>query len=257
MFENLYNNRTIFFGPIAGIVESVFMFPLDTLKVLKQSRQYHNFKTIYDNPFKLYKGFTPFTSQMFIKYGLRYNSFQFLKSHNDNTIQNFIAGSTSGFIESIFITPFELLKTQLQTSNNKFTHTIKKIISNRGIFSLYRGFTSTCLRQSINQGCNLSLYYNIKKQYINEDEKPNIFKICSIVLFTSSLGPIITAPIDTVKTRFMNPKFSYKTLKDAIYDIYEKESIKGFYNGIGLRLVRVTGGQMITFTVIENLMYYT
>ena len=68
---NYYDNRKILFGPIAGIVESVCVQPLDTMKVLKQSNQYTNFPTLLKQPKMLYKGLTPFTSQMFVKYFLR------------------------------------------------------------------------------------------------------------------------------------------------------------------------------------------
>ncbi len=256
---NLYDNRKLLFGPIAGIVESFFMLPLDTLKVLKQSNQYIGFKPILqNNPRILYKGFTPFTSQMFVKYGLRYNSFQFLKSESDIFSRNFIAGSFAGFIESFLITPFELIKTHLQTSEkNKPLNVIKTMIDTKGFLSIYRGFISTSIRQSINQGCNFSLYYDLRKKYIKEYEKPSILKICSIVAISSSVGPMITAPIDTIKTRFMNPKYNYNNMKEAYYDIYTKENIKGFYKGLGLRILRVSGGQMITFIIIENLLYYT
>ena len=78
-----YENRRIFFGPIAGIIESICMQPLDTLKVLKQSNQYTSFTVSVKHPKILYKGFTPFTSQMFVKYFLRFTAFETFKSKND------------------------------------------------------------------------------------------------------------------------------------------------------------------------------
>ena len=85
-----YENRRIFFGPIAGIIESICMQPLDTMKVLKQSNQYVNFSHHIKQPKVLYKGLTPFTSQMFVKYFLRFTTFELFKSKNDNMIQNWI-----------------------------------------------------------------------------------------------------------------------------------------------------------------------
>jgi hypothetical protein len=252
-------NKRLLFGPVAGVVESLFVYPIDTLKVLKQSNQYFGMKSILINdPKSLYKGFTPFTSQMFLKYFLRFTVFEIFKSTNDNVLENFRAGACAGFTESFFITPFELIKTQLQTSKkHNPTTVIKELLQDKGILGLYKGFASTCMRQSINQGINFSLYYKLRKEYINEKEKPSNLKICSIVLFSSSLGPILTSPIDTIKTRFMNPNYKYKSIKEAIVDIKTKDGIKGFYKGLVLRILRVSGGQMITFMVIENLLYYT
>jgi hypothetical protein len=255
---NFSENKKLLFGPIAGVFESLAMQPIDTLKVLKQSNQYNGLKNIMiNNPKILYKGLTPFTSQMFVKYFLRFTAFEIFKSNSDKIHENFRAGVLAGFTESLFITPFELVKTQLQTSkkNNPIV-VIKEILKEKGIKGLYRGFLSTCIRQSTNQGINFSLYYYLRKKYIDEGEKPDILKIISIVSVSSSIGPVITSPIDTIKTRFMNPNYKYNSIYESIIDIKRKEGIKGFFKGLEYRLLRVCGGQMITFFIIENLTYH-
>jgi hypothetical protein len=93
--------------------------------------------------------------------------------------------------------------------------------------------------------------------FINEKEKPSMSKIISFSLFSSSIGPILTSPIDVIKTRFMNPKYNYKSIFEAFRDILRNEGIKSFYKGIDVRLMRVCGGQAVTFCVVENLLYYT
>jgi hypothetical protein len=55
----------------------------------------------------------------------------------------------------------------------------------------------------------------------------------------------------------MNPNYKYKNILEAFKDIKKTQGLKGFYNGITFRLIRVCGGQIITFCVVENLMYYT
>jgi solute carrier family 25 citrate transporter 1 len=255
---NYYDNRKILFGPIAGIIESIAMQPLDTMKVLKQSNQYTSFSEHIRNPRFLYKGLTPFTSQMMVKYFLRFTTFELFKSKNDNFARNFGAGICAGFTESLFITPFELIKTNLQTTENKKPlKVINKLYTDNGIKGLYRGFSTTAIRQCTNQAFNFSVYYKLRKLFIKENEKPNIFKIVASSLFSSSIGPVLTSPIDTIKTRFMNPKYTYKSVFDAFKDIYRNDGVKGFYKGLSFRLLRVCGGQAITFCVVENLLYYT
>lgn len=252
-----YEKRKIFFAPFAGIIESIFMQPFDTIKVLKQSNQY-DINKIRNNPYSLYKGLTPFTGQMFVKYFLRFTTFETLKSKNNNFIHNFSAGIVAGTIESLFITPFELIKTNLQTTKeNKPLSSIKNIIDKNGIKGLYRGYISTCMRQSINQSFNFSVYYKIKEHIIKEDEKLSLHKIIFSSLISSSIGPIITHPLDVLKTRYMNPKYNYTSIISAIKDIKKNEGYNTFFKGLNLRLFRVCGGQVITFLVIENLMYYT
>jgi hypothetical protein len=158
-----YENRRIFFAPIASIAESIIMQPLDTIKVLRQSNQPLpvHFRSYY-------KGFTPFVSQMSVKYFLRFSSFELLKGKGDNFYRNFSAGIVSGFTESMFITPFELIKTNLQTTKNiSPLNVAKDIYKTNGIKGLYRGFATTFVRQGINQSFNFSVYnFQIVRLYI-------------------------------------------------------------------------------------------
>jgi len=253
-----YENRKILFAPLAGVVESIFMQPFDTIKVLRQSNQYNGLKPLLHNPSLLYKGLTPFTGQMFVKYFLRFSTFEIMKSKNNNFFHNFGAGIIAGTIESLFITPFELVKTNLQTTcHKKPLICIQNIIKEKGYIGLYRGYITTCIRQSTNQAFNFSVYYKLRTLFVKDNEKPSLIKIVLSSLISSSIGPIITNPVDVLKTRFMNPKYKYKSIFSAIRDIVKKEGIQTFFKGLELRLFRVCGGQIITFTVIENLIYYT
>jgi solute carrier family 25 protein 38 len=92
---------------------------------------------------------------------------------------------------------------------------------------------------------------------MSKDQKPNIFKIAFSSLISSSIGPVLNNPFDVVKTRFMNPKYNYKTLQNAFSDIVKNDGYRYLFKGLGLRLFRVSGGQVIIFITIENLMYYT
>jgi hypothetical protein len=115
---------------------------------------------------------------MMVKYFLRFTAFDFFKSKNNNIIQNFGAGIAAGFTESLFITPFELVKTNLQTTKNKdASKVIKEIYYQKGINGLYRGFSTTAIRQCTNQAFNFSIYYKLRHAFIAENEKPSIKKI--------------------------------------------------------------------------------
>lgn len=248
--------KKIFFGSLAGISEAAIMQPVDTIKVLRQSNQF-NFE-VFKKPLSLYKGLSPFMFQMSVKYFLRFGSFETLKGNSNNKLRYFAAGSAAGITESLFITPFELIKTNLQTTNNiSPVKIIKEIYKDKGIKGLYRGFSATCFRQGINQGFNFSIYHHLKNKFLSNDQKPSILKIALSSLISSSIGPIITNPFDVIKTRYMNPKYNYKSLIDAGTDIVKNDGFRFFFKGLGLRLFRVCGGQIITFNIIENLMYYT
>tara|TARA_B100001971_G_scaffold214614_1_gene253118 strand:- start:10584 stop:11390 length:807 start_codon:yes stop_codon:yes gene_type:complete len=254
--------RRMAFGPIGGICEALVMQPFDTIKVRRQSNQYIGLsKTIKQNGvLNLYKGLTPFMGQMSVKYALRFGTFELLRGKSDVFYKNFAAGATAGFVESLFITPFELIKTNLQTRNSIADpiSAIKRVKLEKGIKGMYRGFTSTCLRQSINQGSNFTIYMKLREKIIKPGEKPNIPMVMGAALISGSAGPLLNNPFDVVKTRYMNPGFDnkYNGILDCCQKIIRTEGVSSLYKGLGLRLFRVSCGQAITFSVIEQLSHY-
>ena len=253
--------KRIIFAPIAGIVEATIMQPFDTIKVLKQSNQYNGLSaTINKKGVRyLYKGLTPFMGQMFVKYGLRFSAFEFLRGNNNTFKSNLCAGIGAGIVESVFITPFELVKTNLQTRNSLTdpVQATRRIIKNNGNLGMFRGFATTALRQSINQGSNFTTYMFLRDKIIKKDEKPSILKITASAMISGSIGPLLNNPFDVIKTRYMNPAYNYNSIYSAFNQILRKEGIGALWKGIHLRLFRVAGGQAVTFCTIEQLMYYS
>jgi hypothetical protein len=92
---------------------------------------------------------------------------------------------------------------------------------------------------------------------MSNDKKPNILKIAFASMISSSIGPILNNPFDVIKTRYMNPKYSYKSIRCAYNDIVKNEGFLFLFKGLGLRLFRVSIGQVIIFIIVENLFYYT
>jgi len=253
--------KRMMFAPIAGMLEASIMQPFDTIKVLKQSQQYNGLVNLQKTQGLkyLYKGLTPFMGQMFVKYQLRFTTFELLRGDGKNNYRNFMAGITAGFVESLFITPFELIKTNLQTRGSltdPFT-AINRITNNNNLLGLYRGFGATCVRQCSNQGSNFTTYMFLRDKIIKKDEKPNLGKVVVSGLISGSVGPILNNPFDVVKTRYMNPAFNnkYSSISNTIKTIIKEEGIKSLWKGVGLRIFRVGGGQAITFTTIEQLSY--
>ena len=254
--------KKISFGIFAGICEAFVMQPIDTIKVLKQSNQYLGFNNTISKlgPSYLYRGITPFVSQMGVKYALRYTTFELFRGKSNNYYRNFLAGFCAGITESLFITPFEIVKTHQQTikSKNSVFKTISNLKKEQGLKGLYRGFTTTALRQSINQASNFMVYHEIRKIIIKNDENPPIYKFLLSGFISGSVGPLLNNPFDVIKTRYMNPKFnnSYNSIFHATISIIKNEGIATLYTGLPLRLVRVAGGQGIVFTIIELLNKY-
>ena len=134
--------RRMVFGPLGGICEALVMQPFDTIKVRKQSNQYIGLSNTIKRHgvSNLYKGLTPFMGQMCVKYTLRFGTFELLRGKSDVFYKNFGAGMAAGFVESLFITPFELIKTNLQTRDSIADpiSAIRRVRFEKGIKGMYR-----------------------------------------------------------------------------------------------------------------------
>ena len=245
--------KRVLFGFQAGLVEAIVMQPVDTVKVLRQSNQFPGLGTLLHQKGvrSLYKGLTPFTSQMGLKYLLRYSAFEHLRSPHNHVSSNLMAGIGAGVLESLFVSPFELIKTHLQTTRAKNPITVvKSLYQQNGWGGIYRGWTSTVVRQSINQGSNFTVYHELRKRIMKDrqtNEKIPTPLILAAGFCSGSVGPILNNPFDIIKTRYMNPAFRYTSLVEAIKDIIIHDGLQGLYRGLPLRLFRVAGGQALVF----------
>lgn len=253
------SNFKWYYGPIAGFGESLIMQPVDTIKVLKQSKQFEGYSKYRDKRMftKLYNGYYSFIGGMVVKYGIRFSVITKFKDtfsgDKNNTFVNLLSGVASGFTETLFTTPFELIKTREQTNQNKtsYIRNVHNIYKENGLRSFYRGYLSTAIRQSINQSLNISIYCKIRN---NENYNPTPLNTAILGLISGSSGPIVNNSFDVVKTRFMNKKYNYKTMLCAYRDIVKNEGrMYLFTSGLGLRIFRVGFGQSIVFNIIEFL----
>lgn len=249
-----------YYGPIGGFAESIVMQPFDTIKVLKQSNQFPGIKyylSSYRNCLSLYNGYYPFLSGMLVKYGIRFSVISNVKStfskDGNNFRVNFISGVASGFTETLFTNPFELVKTREQTNTKikGYFNNIADIYKTKGLLGFYRGYLSMAFRQSINQSLNISIYCQIRN---SDFYNPSPLNTVVLGLISGSSGPIINNSFDVVKTRFQNKNYNYKTMFCAYKDVVKNEGrLYLLTSGLGLRIFRVGFGQSIVFSIVEQL----
>jgi len=201
-------------GMAAGVVEACSLQPLDVVKTRLQLDRVGKYTGIRqglsniareEGFFALYKGLTPFTSHLVMKYAWRYGSYalfqQGLNSVLDDKIGiqalNFGSGMLSGVTEAILIvTPFEVVKTRMQKERhslgssfsdakynlrNSFSEpgfqsekrpryrntwdAASGVIRTGGIRALWSGVVPTILRQGSNQALNFLCFSELNRRF--------------------------------------------------------------------------------------------
>jgi len=161
---------------------------------------------------------------------------------------NLLSGGAAGTIASTITNPLEVIKTQLQSSNqgallesgnsNKVLAVGQAIIKADGVAGFWRGFPATLAGIIPARSIYFYSYQRSKKAlgpYLEEGSPPNAM----IAGFMAGIcGNTVTNPIWMVRTRMQlladaaAGQKAYSGYLDAIATIFREEGIKGFYKGV-------------------------
>jgi solute carrier family 25 carnitine/acylcarnitine transporter 20/29 len=147
-YENHY--RT---GMIAGIINTIFINPMENYKVMYQAQTYKNNKNT-QNIFKnMNKGFNVTLLREVIANSLYFGMYNDLKKHTSI----FNAGGIAGVSSWLFTYPLDVIKSRVQSSNITYMEAIKKK-------NLWTGISYCLLRAYIGNAVGFSIYENLYNQ---------------------------------------------------------------------------------------------
>ena len=216
----------IIFGSIAGIISSTICYPLDTIKVISQSRIKHSsIITFYkkNGISGFYRGLMLNNIAMGAFYGIFFPLYEYNK--RILPIKNeIILHATSSYLSSIaastIINPIYVMKTVKQVNTSK----------NVG---LCKGLTLTYIK-NLEVGLQLSLFEYLKKKE---------YSTLTSSLIAKGISTTITYPIDTIRTIRRSGN------KISIRDIYYRSGIKAFFNGYVYNSMRSIPTSVIALNV--------
>lgn len=221
-----------FAGSLGGVVEAVTLLPTDVVKTrlqLDSAGRYGGIRDCFTQTLKgegaraLWKGLTPFATQMSIKYTLRMGTnavYQNALRDAEGRLSGgarLAAGFGAGITEAlVVVTPFEVIKIQLQQQRGLDKaalrykgplHCAASIVREQGVLGLWAGATPTVLRNGTNQMC-LFWSKNAADELLwgkHDGDGTRLHPVQSMISggFAAILGPVMTGPFDVVKTRLM------------------------------------------------------
>jgi len=201
-------------GSVASLIQTITVYPLDTLKTYSQSR-----RTIPIKFFNLYRG---------IKYPLVFDScigslmFGTYYNLKKNNYSNESSSIITGLLVGLSVSPFEVykIKNQLNISKN---------------INIFRGIHFTISREIIGNYIYFGSYRYLKKEL----KLPTYVcgGLCGSIMWT------FVYPIDNLKTNYIINEFYIKD--------YLKKNYKNLFNGYKFCLLRAIPANIIVFQVYE------
>lgn len=260
--------RSLLAGGIAGFLEVSLMFPLENIKTQLQLQDplTTKFEGMIDCVRKtirsygclgLYGGLTPLLISSVPSHALRWCSYEYFCKLLDpstgcqlSVINVFISGLVSGGVIALIIgVPAECIKTRLIDEGERLT----PIEGWRAILrNSYKGVFPTVLKKVLNQGLRFPLYHLVFHAMTDPTANPAHYPLrgflSGIVAGFSSV--VFTQPIDVVKTKLQGTHAEkYHGTVHTMRLLYSQQGLWSLYAGIAPRIVRVSIGAGVTFSV--------
>ena len=268
-------------GGIGGIAGIIVGHPFDSIKVRYQiaasTASSSSNTTLKVQPIlnvsSLFRGISaPVTTaalvnaSVFMTYGESSRLWDRYINFDSTSVQSkqIVCGAFTGLVSSFIVSPTELLKIQMQTQNNgsetayrSSSHAARSILSNQGIQGLYRGFISTCLRQSLGFSVYFSSY-DTTKDHLRYHLGAEHVWLSSILAggVSGSLSWSVVYPLDYIKSRIQAIPLSTTTISElSIWSVakntIQQQGWKSLYRGLGITVLRAFPVNGIIFPTYE------
>ncbi|KAI8910237.1 mitochondrial carrier domain-containing protein [Gorgonomyces haynaldii] len=246
-------------GGVALATSFAVMHPLDSLKTLLQSGQRLQFKG------ELFKVLTRGFGTSVIGAGgqgcLRLATYEYTKEKLGRTqmhpgVISALSAITGDFVSSIIKVPREVITSRLQVGydahllqqyprQSPFWITLKQVVKERGILGLFRGFTSTSLRDWPFMIILFTTYESFKQNhhvftlgYIESHPDETLSTIKSTLFggVSGGLAGFLTAPFDLIKTRIMTSR-GQANIPSVTVQLVREGGLRNLFLGAGPRSV--------------------
>jgi hypothetical protein len=265
-------------------------YPFDSIKTKMQAQKYqstfHCIKTTYQTQSipGFYRGVLPLlatsTSLRAVSWNVYTKSKQMI-SHDNISLNAFMAGSYTGSFMSIFGAPIEFIKVQRQlnigTKKNAIDW-VRFIVKQKGLKGLYSGYQFHAPVEILGTGFYFMVYETFKHNAFHYTDKINASNTEAGAIGTDattytfgkplginqawiplvggglagSLSWILVFPLDVIKSMVQKEAFTNTSVKDLVLMRFKEFGLGGFYRGLSMQLIRSFPVHSLNFYVYEN-----
>ncbi|EPS66533.1 hypothetical protein M569_08243, partial [Genlisea aurea] len=169
------------------------------------------------------------------------------------------AGAMSGVFVSLCLHPIDTIKTVIQSCRadmKPFHSIVRTIITEKGLFGLYRGISSNILCSAPISAVYTFTYESVKKSMLPLFPKAGLFLSLTEIQCTGGFASIATSFIFTPSERIkqqMQVGTHYPNCWNALIQILKNGGLPSLYTGWGALLCRNIPHSVIKFYTYENL----
>jgi len=250
-------------GALAGICVDLTLFPLDTVKTRCQSEigflKSGGFARLFSGIGPVAAGSAPGAAVFFLAYETGKSTI-FPKIVENSVLVHALSASLAEGTSCLIRVPVEIIKQRMQVSKGSTTSIglLKSVLKVEGISGLFRGYTTTLLREVPFSLIQMPLWEWLKKSLAKKQQKDKVSPLQSALCgsLSASFSAVITCPLDVAKTRIMLAERSSEMAQRqsalfALKTVFAEKGIKGLFAGIGPRVAWISIGGAIFLGVYD------
>ena len=178
------------------------------------------------------------------------------QSHH--TMAHLLAGTVAEVSSIIIRNPFEVVKQQMQVSQeSKLFQTFAQIYKTRGFIGYYAGFQSYVIREAPFSAIQMPVYELLRRYTLSGGksyENLSLFENARNGALSGILASYLTNPLDVIKTRLMiDTQEIPKSMLKTGSDIFRQQGIAGFFKGSIVRMIYMASASIMFFCLFEPL----
>ncbi|XP_062086662.1 uncharacterized protein LOC133792749 [Humulus lupulus] len=247
-------------GSIAGSVEHMAMFPVDTVKTHMQALGSCPIKSVgvrqalksilrSEGPIGLYRGIGAMGLGAGPAHAVYFSVYEICKEFfSGGNPNNSIAHATSGVFATVasdaVFTPMDMVKQRLQLSNSPYKGVwdcMKRVLREDGFRAFYASYRTTVLMNAPFTAVHFATYEAAKRGLMEispesvSDERLVVHATAGAV--AGALASAVTTPLDVVKTQLQCQgicgcdRFKSGSIRDVVKTILKKDGYRGLIRG--------------------------
>ncbi|KAH7542765.1 uncharacterized protein LOC107411533 [Ziziphus jujuba] len=247
-------------GSIAGSVEHMAMFPVDTVKTHMQALGSCPIKSVgvrqaftsilkSDGPSALYRGIGAMGLGAGPAHAVYFSVYEICKKffsggNPNNSAAHAISGVFATVSSDAVFTPMDMVKQRLQLGNGTYKGVrdcVRKVLREEGFRAFYASYRTTVLMNAPFTAVQFTAYEAAKRGL--SEVSPEIADDESLVVHATAgagagaLAAVVTTPLDVVKTQLQCQgvcgcdRFKSGSIRDVIQTILKKDGYRGLMRG--------------------------